>query len=79
MAWEGLSVGELCRALLDPARGAMRPAEFVPHFETPLVRWAWSPGANASGVARSPPPVPYERFIALTRQWVAQGTPCPDS
>jgi hypothetical protein len=29
MAWEGLSTGDLCRALLDPQRGGMTPAKFV--------------------------------------------------
>src|SRR5690242_478705 len=38
MAWEGLSVAELCRALLDPARGGMHADELVPHLETGLVR-----------------------------------------
>src|SRR5579862_5132139 len=28
MAWEGLSPGEICRALLDPKRGGMKPAQF---------------------------------------------------
>jgi hypothetical protein len=79
MAWEGLSTGELCRALLDPARGGMKPADFVPHFQTGLVRWAWSPGARPHGETREAPPVPYEQFMALTREWIALGTPCPES
>jgi hypothetical protein len=77
MAWEGLSVGELCRALLDPAKGGMRPDQFVPHFETSLVRWAWSPGRDQRGRARTMPPVSYERFMAITRQWVGKGAACP--
>jgi hypothetical protein len=79
MAWEGLSVGELCRALQDPAKGRMRPNEFVPHFRTGLVRWAWSPGTDAHGRARSVPPIPHERFIALAQAWVDNGAPCPSS
>jgi hypothetical protein len=78
MAWEGLSIGELCRALLDPARGGMKPNDFIPHFQTGLVRWAWSPGADQHGNPRLAPPIPYEQFLALTREWVAQGTPCPE-
>jgi hypothetical protein len=77
MAWEGLPVGELCRALLDPARGGMRPEQFVPHFRTGLVRWAWSPGIDSRGHARSRPPVPYDQFIALTQEWVRGGAACP--
>ncbi len=79
MAWDGLSVGELCRALLDPARGGMKPGQFIPHFQTGLVRWAWSPGAGSHGEMRDAPPIPYERFMALTREWIDRGAPCPDS
>jgi hypothetical protein len=79
MAWDGLSVGELCRALLDPAHGGMRPGQFIPHFQTGLVRWAWSPGAGSHGEMREAPPIPYERFMVLTREWIDRGAPCPDS
>src|SRR5215471_5078560 len=66
MAWDGLSAAELCRALLDPARGGMRPDQFIPHFQTGLVQWAWSPGAGPHGEMRDAPPIPYEQFMALT-------------
>jgi hypothetical protein len=79
MAWEGLSVGELCRALVDPARGGMRPDQFVPHFRTGLVRWAWAPGADSRGRARSQPPMGYEQFMALTQEWVTTGSACPST
>jgi hypothetical protein len=78
MAWEDLAVGDLCRALLDPSKGGMKADQFVPHFQTGLVRWAWSPGFDRRGQERETPPIPYERFIALTRQWVGEGTPCPN-
>jgi hypothetical protein len=79
MAWEELSVGELCRALLDPARGGMKPDQFIPHFQTGLVRWAWSPGVGPRGERRDAPPISYERFLALAREWIDRGAPCPDS
>jgi hypothetical protein len=79
MAWDGLSAGELCRALLDPARGGMRPNQFILHFQTGLVRWAWSPGAGALGEMRAAPPITYEKFMTLTREWVDHGTPCANS
>jgi hypothetical protein len=79
MAWEGSSVAELCRALLDPDRGAMMPDQFIPHLKTGLVRWAWSPGAAPQGQERDAPPIAYERFIALTREWIDRGAPCPNS
>jgi hypothetical protein len=78
MAWEDLPVGELCRALLDPARGGMTPGQFIPHFQTGLVRWAWSPGTGPRSERRAPPPVSYEQFLALTREWIDRGAPCPD-
>ncbi len=79
MAWEDLSVGELCRALLDPARGGMKPDQFIPHFRTGLVRWAWSPGMAPHGSVRGAPPIPYEEFLTLTRDWIGLGARCPDS
>jgi hypothetical protein len=79
MAWEDLSAAELCRALLDPARGGMRAGQFIPHFQTGLVRWAWSPGPGPRGEMRDALPIPYERFIALTREWIDRRMPCPDS
>ena len=79
MAWDDLSVAELCRALLDPARGGMKPHQFIPHFQTGLVRWAWSPGAGPHGEMRNAPPIPYERFMVLTREWIDRGAPCPNS
>ena len=79
MAWDDLSVAELCRALLDPARGGMKPHQFIAHFRTGLVRWAWSPGAGPHGEMRNAPPIPYERFMALTREWIDRGAPCPNS
>jgi hypothetical protein len=79
MAWEGLSVGELCRALLDPARGGMPPDQFVAHVRTGLVRWAWAPGTDSHGRPRGRPPMAYEQFIALTQEWVTKGVACPSN
>jgi hypothetical protein len=79
MAWEGLSPGELCRAMLDPQRGGMRPDKLVAHLNTGLVRWAFAPGTNAQGVPRSTPPLSHEEFVAVARQWVASGSRCPGS
>ena len=78
MGWTGLSPGELCRALLDPVHGGMKPDQFVAHFNSGLVRWAWTPGTDAHGHARSTPPIGYDQFIELTKRWVASGSACPD-
>jgi len=77
MAWDGYSPGELCRALLDPKRGGMKPEQFVDHFNTVFVVWAWAPGTDFHGVPRTVPPISHEQFIAITKQWVATGAACP--
>jgi len=77
MAWKGLSAGDLCRALLDPAKGAMAPAQMLPHFATGLIRWAWAPGTNSQGRSRSTPPISYAQFIDATQRWIAGGAACP--
>lgn len=77
MGWEGLTVPELCRALRDPRRGNMPPSELVAHFKTPLILWAWKPGIDLDGRARATPPIPYAKFMALTREWIATGAACP--
>ena len=79
MAWEGLSVPALCRALRDPHKGGMTPDRLVPHFGTSLVRWAWEPGRDRTGRERTKPPIPYDQFIALTRAWVSKGAACPSA
>lgn len=77
MAWEGLTPSEVCRAILDPRRGGMRPRQLVAHLETPLVRWAWSPGSDAHGRLRSTPPLSHQACAELARHWVATGAVCP--
>lgn len=78
MAWEGLNVGELCRLMFDPNRGMLGPNEFIPHLETDLVQWAWSPGTNLDGKPRQPPPIPRDEFIDLAKEWISEGASCPD-
>jgi hypothetical protein len=77
MAWEGLSVAELCRSIFDAKHGGLEPDQLVPHLETDLVQWAWSPGIDLSGNNRRPPPVSREEFLALAREWIATGAACP--
>ena len=78
MAWSDLTPPQLCRALFDPAHGGMKPDQLVAHFNTPLVRWAWSPGTDAYGQARTTPPLTHEQFISVTEYWIATGAVCPD-
>jgi hypothetical protein len=78
MAWEGLTVGELCRLILDPNKGGIGPDQFIPHLQTDLVQWAWSPGIDLDGLPRTTPPIPRDEFIALAKEWVATGASCPN-
>jgi len=77
MSWEGLTVGEICRSLFDPARGGMTPTALIPHLNTDLVLWAWFPGVDLNGVARRPPPLRHDEFTALAKKWVSMGASCP--
>jgi hypothetical protein len=77
MAWEGLSVGQLCRLILDPHKGGISPDQFIPHLQTDLVKWAWSPGNDLDGHPRAAPPIERDKFIALAQQWIDSGASCP--
>ena len=75
MGWEGLSDGELCRALKDPKRNGGRsiPA-LVQHMTSDaLVQWAWNPGP------RSLPPLSQHEFHEIVKGWAASGAACPSS
>jgi hypothetical protein len=77
MAWEGLTPSELCRVLFDPGKGGLRREQLAAHLETPFVVWAWSPGVDSHGRARTTPPMSHQTFVALARRWVATGAVCP--
>jgi len=74
MVFIGLSAGELCRTVKDPARNGGKDFAALDHHvaEDKLVLWGWSPG-----VGRDPVPVPHAEFVASWRKWVAAGAPCP--
>lgn len=80
MAWEGLSDGQICRKLLDPASNGQRNAaaltDHIAHDE--LVNWAWAPGTDHNGRARTPPPLTHEEFNRAFEGWLASGAACPD-
>lgn len=75
MAWQGLTVGEICVQLKDTARNGNRShADLIKHMGTDhLVGWAWHPGEG-----RSSPPGSQETFAALIAAWVDTGAECPD-
>jgi hypothetical protein len=74
MAWKGLSTGEICRALKDPSKNGNRSLQdLVPHMETSLVKWAWSPGPG-----RTVPPLTRDEFVSQLKQWIDSGAACPN-
>ncbi|AHE54952.1 hypothetical protein [Sphingomonas sanxanigenens] len=73
MAWQGKSLGEICRQLLDPARAHMGRETLLHHMaEDELVGWAWHPGGS-----RTPAPGTQAEFGALIAAWLETGARCP--
>ncbi len=74
MAWEGKSLGDICRQIRDPARnGGKSLAALVDHnSHDALIAWGWAPGKGRAAVPGS-----QAAFGALTRAWVESGAHCP--
>jgi hypothetical protein len=74
MAWEGKSVGDICRQIKDPARnGGRNLALLHDHVANDdLVGWAWQPGAG-----RQPAPGTQKQLGDLVQAWVDSGAECP--
>lgn len=74
MAWEGKSLGEICRQIKDPDRnGGKNLKELVHHMaEDSLVGWGWHPGAG-----RTPAPGTQKAFGDLIAAWIEAGAECP--
>jgi hypothetical protein len=74
MAWEGKTVGEICRQIKDPQRNGGRNLELLyEHLATDdLVAWGWNPGAG-----RDPVPGTQQRLGELIRAWIDTGADCP--
>ncbi|SFB61712.1 hypothetical protein SAMN03159496_05883 [Rhizobium sp. NFR07] len=73
MAWQGQTLGNICRQLLDPTRSHMTRDELLHHvMEDELVGWAWHPGGN-----RQPAPGTQQEFGALIKAWLDTGAVCP--
>jgi hypothetical protein len=75
MAWQGLTLSDMCRALKDPAKnGGKSPAQLIEHVrDDGIVNWGWNPGPG-----RSTPPVSHEEFVAQLTRWVQTGAACPN-
>jgi hypothetical protein len=74
MAWQGKTLGEICRQIKDPARnGGRSMTELEEHMaKDELVGWGWHPGGH-----RSPAPGTQAQFGALFKAWVDSGAVCP--
>jgi hypothetical protein len=73
MAWQGKSLGQICRQILDPARAHMNGTELLHHMaEDELVGWAWHPGGM-----RAAAPGTQAEFGALIAAWLETGARCP--
>ena len=74
MAWEGKSVGEICRQIKDPDRNGGRNIallhEHLAHDD--LVAWGWKPGAG-----REPAPGSQALLGELIQAWIDTGAQCP--
>ena len=74
MAWQGLSLGEICQALKNPAtNGGKSQQQLIEHVrDDRIVNWGWDPGPG-----RSIPPVSHDEFVAQVTAWVQTGAACP--
>ncbi len=74
MAWEGRTLGEICRQIKDPKRnGGKSMKAIVDHMaHDELVGWGWGPGAG-----RTPAPGTQQQLGALIQAWLEAGAHCP--
>jgi hypothetical protein len=74
LAWQGKSLGDICRLLADSTRnGGRRKAALVQHMaKDPLVGWAWHPD-----LGRRPAPGTQKEFGAIVEAWIMSGAACP--
>ena len=73
MVFIGLSSGDLCRLVKDPAKNGGKNFDALIHHvsDDALVAWGWHPG-----VGRAPVPISREEFVAKFKEWIAAGAPC---
>jgi hypothetical protein len=74
MAWQGKTLGNICRQIKDPKRngGKDMPALIHHMAEDGLVGWGWHPGGN-----RTAAPGTQKEFGALFKAWADSGAYCP--
>ena len=74
MLWQGLSGGDLCRSLKDPAKNGKRSLEEITtHMGTDkLVLWGWNPGPGHEAA-----PLVHDEFMKQVHLWADSGAACP--
>ena len=74
MAWEGKTIGEICRQLKDRSRNGGRDlAQIHEHIaKDDLVAYGWRPGTG-----RAPAPGTQERLGEVIQAWIDSGAACP--
>src|SRR3954447_1432101 len=75
MAWEGKTLGEICRQLKDTAKNGGRDLALLQEHvaKDDLVAWGWSPGEG-----REPAPGTQEAAGQLVQAWIDTGAECPN-
>ena len=73
MVFIGLSSGDLCRLVKDPAKnGGKNFDALIKHVaDDKLVAWGWNPGIGRDAV-----PIAHDEFVSKFKEWVAAGAPC---
>jgi hypothetical protein len=74
MAWEGKSLGDICRQLKDKDRNGGRDLALLQEHvaKDDLVAWGWNPGPG-----REPAPGSQQSAGALVQAWIDTGAQCP--
>jgi hypothetical protein len=74
MAWEGKTIGDICRQLKDTSRNGGRDLAMLQEHvaKDDLVAWGWNPGPG-----REPAPGSQESAGKLVQAWINSGAQCP--
>jgi len=75
MAWQGKTLGDICRQLKDKERNGGRDLALLQEHAASddLVAWGWEPGEG-----RDPAPGTQELFGELIQAWIDTGAACPE-